>query len=430
MVIRYIGISLSIVFAGIIIFFSVTGYFFTRLMQRVQQVSDTRMISTARHSQEYLDLFVTQTPGYVDSAEIDVWLARFITGEGFERVVITDTALQVLFSSHILIRRGDDFSCYILEDSLYKDMATLSKPHLTQVKKIGSAYFKALYYPGVINRIPCIIAIEADQNYFLEAARYRTLLLVVFGVLVAVSAGMAALLIIVDRKAEKASKRAAHHEHLAFLGRTSAELAHELKNPLGIMKTALDAYRKRNDPQKTEQALTYLSEEIMHCAAIIDNILSFSRERKLSQIFFSPVTALEKAVYNLTQQFGAVVVNVMLSENLEVRGDPLAFGQIADNLLRNAAQAMQGTGSITILGREIEKEYRILFQDTGPGIDARIARKLFEPFISGSKTGTGLGLAIVKSLCDALRWRVGVVCADPGKTTFEITLKEGMWRNS
>jgi signal transduction histidine kinase len=275
-----------------------------------------------------------------------------------------------------------------------------------------------------------VISIDADQNYFLETARFKSLFFLGAGFLTAVWAGMLVLLFVVDRKAKQASLLAARNERLAFLGHTSAQLAHELKNPLGIMKTSVDAFRKRHDPEKKEQTLSFISEEIMRLSTIIDTILNLSRDKTFSRELFSPRQALLEMLPSFNESYALVSVTVDIAENIAVRGDPAAFRQIADNLMRNAGNAMQGAGSIAISGRQQHTRFVLLFGDTGPGIDPALAKKLFEPFVSGSKTGTGLGLAIVRSLCDALGWSIDCTSREKGSTMFALGFKEGLWQKS
>lgn len=429
MVVRYLGITLSTVSAGILLFFTVAGYFFSHMLHTIQDATDARMVSAARHVQEYMNV-LTATEEMTDSSVIDSRLELFIAGEGFERIVITDTTPTVLWSSHILIRRGDDFSPYIIEDTVFRAVISQQNAAFSSAKKIGSVFFKALYYPCQINGASCVISIDADQNYFHTAGRLRNMLFLSAGFLMAIWAGMLFLLLFVDRKAKHAFNRAARNERLAFLGHTGAQLAHELKNPLGIMKTSLDAFRKRHDPDKKEQMLSFISEEIMRLSTIIDTILNLSREKNFSKDLFSPGLALNDMMPSYKESFPRVSMSLEIDSTIAVCGDPAAFRQIVDNLISNSVKAMQSEGSISISGIQQQSSFILLFRDTGPGIDPKLAKKLFEPFVSGSNTGTGLGLAIVKSLCDALGWSIECCSREKGSTTFGLGFKEGLWQKS
>ena len=80
------------------------------------------------------------------------------------------------------------------------------------------------------------------------------------------------------------------------------------------------------------------------------------------------------------------------------------FRQVADNLARNASAAMDGKGRFKVslevpaAGGKADRALRLLFEDSGPGFPREVKARLFEPFVSGSRTGTGLGLSIVRSL--------------------------------
>jgi signal transduction histidine kinase len=210
---------------------------------------------------------------------------------------------------------------------------------------------------------------------------------------------------------------------MAFLGRTSAELAHELKNPLAIIKASVDVLRNKLDPGRKEAAFGYLSEETMRLSRLIGNILGFSREQPLAIRPFRPHAALEAARQALAGEFPGVAWSVSVPADLSLPGDMDAFRQMAENLGRNASQAMGGQGSFEVTWDGRGRGGAMRFTDSGPGLPKAVRAKLFEPFVSGSRTGTGLGLSIVKSLCERSGWTLALAAdkaVDGKPTCFEI----------
>ena len=215
------------------------------------------------------------------------------------------------------------------------------------------------------------------------------------------------------------------NEHLAFLGRTSAELAHELKNPLAIMKASVDVLRNKLDPNREHAAFGYLSEEVMRLSRMIGNILGFSKDRPLEAKPFRALAALQEASGLQRQDFPGVEWLLELPEELTLLGDRDAFRQLAENLVRNASHAMGGQGTIHVTWAARERGGAMLFSDSGPGLPKSVRGRLFEPFVSGSKTGTGLGLSIVKSLCERAGWTIALAsdaAVDGKPTCFEVSV--------
>ncbi len=125
-----------------------------------------------------------------------------------------------------------------------------------------------------------------------------------------------------------------------------------------------------------------------------------------------------------------VSLEVNIPDTIRLKGDRQAFVQIANNLLNNACTALREGGKIVISGEEAQKGYTLYFKDNGPGIDKKIAYKIFEPFTTTSQKGTGLGLAIVKSLCEAMNWNIILLSSAKGSTCFAIRIKEYSWEKS
>src|SRR5690606_3354907 len=205
----------------------------------------------------------------------------------------------------------------------------------------------------------------------------------------------------------------------------SAELAHELKNPLAIIKASVDVLRNQLDPKREHPAFGYLSDEVMRLSRLITNILGFSKDRPLQAKPFRPREALLEAREAQSREFPGVEWALEVPADAILPGDGEVFRQVAENLARNAANAMGGKGLFTVSLEARGRGCAFLFADTGPGIPKAVRSRLFEPFVSGSKTGTGLGLSIVKTLCERSGWTINLISdAAGGKspTCFEVAV--------
>jgi signal transduction histidine kinase len=144
---------------------------------------------------------------------------------------------------------------------------------------------------------------------------------------------------------------------------------------------------------------------------------------------FGPAKALAAISAGLCEECADVNLAVTGMVDIALVGDGDAFRRILENLVRNAARAMDGRGAVNVDFSEHGKSLVMRVTDTGPGVPAEVREHIFEPFVSGSAAGTGLGLAIVKTLCDRNGWTIGLAPSPQG-ACFICTFPEGTWQKS
>jgi signal transduction histidine kinase len=191
-------------------------------------------------------------------------------------------------------------------------------------------------------------------------------------------------------------------EQLASVGEIAAGLAHEVKNPLAGIKSALEVVvSETNEESPHKDILKQIIEETDRIAAIINNLLDYARPRPakpewcdvqmlvsdLNHIF-SPQCQKHRVAFqvNSPEQPGSIYV-----DSQELR-------QVLINILRNALEAVDGSGAIRMDVRAAEKEIGFSIFDNGMGMDRATQEKIFQPFFTTKTAGTGLGLAIVSRL--------------------------------
>lgn len=422
--------ALGAALAALILLFGFSAWLFSRNMGQARHKSEERMAALAIYIGEHIreDLFsypFESQPENFPAAyaeQQNQWLVRLTHATGLERAVITDSAGLVYAGSQNLIASGDDIMPYLLDTALFRRAARDNKALFTPLAEIDGVHFQSLYFPFALRDRRHMIVLESDQNFIAYVEQFRNYLWFASLFLLALFALLTAGLFALDRKFQAALAVSRRNEHLAFLGRTSAELAHELKNPLAIIKASVDVLRKKLDPGRQEPAFGYLSEETMRLSRLIGNILGFSKDRELESKPFQPLGALQELREAHRMDFPGVEWRIDLPPGLTLLGDRDAFRQVADNLARNASNAMEGKGSIQVtFAAEAQGKAggRLLFTDSGPGLPKALRARMFEPFVSGSRTGTGLGLAIVKSLCERSGWTIALAAdaAVDGKPT-------------
>jgi signal transduction histidine kinase len=193
-------------------------------------------------------------------------------------------------------------------------------------------------------------------------------------------------------------------DKLAAMGEISAALAHEIRNPIGVINTSAALLDKPNDdPEKRTQLTRMIREESLRVSNLVQDFLQLSRHRQPAFAVIDPVQPMERALEIVLA--GAKPVNVdkrFSHDDAKIKADPGLLQQAWSNIITNAIQAMDGKDNELRLSSGVENgEVFLSVQDSGPGLPAEIMPRLFEPFFTTKTQGTGLGLTIAYTLTEA-----------------------------
>jgi two-component system sensor histidine kinase PilS (NtrC family) len=198
----------------------------------------------------------------------------------------------------------------------------------------------------------------------------------------------------------------AQHLKLASLGRLTASIAHEIRNPLGAISHAAQLLAESPYLPHADQRLTQIITQQSHrLNAVIDNVLQLSRRRDPDLQRFALREWLEGLAAELVRQRGlapgAIEVRVD-PPDLEVRADPSQLHQAVQNLCENGLRHATGRPLLRLTaGTNVEAERPYLeVCDSGPGVPPDLVAHLFEPFFTTERQGTGLGLYLARELCE------------------------------
>ena len=229
-------------------------------------------------------------------------------------------------------------------------------------------------------------------------------------------------------KVVQAEEKLRQTERLSTLGLLAAEVAHEIRNPLTVMKMlfhSLDLKFASTDPRARDAEV--VAEKMDHLNKIVEQLLGYARstEPRLEAVALNRVV---DDVLLLTrqklQQQQIELRTVLAGELPEIQADRGQLEQACLNLILNAADAMPAGGVLTITtARPAVAFVTLSFSDNGVGMTPEQQARLFEPFLTTKAHGTGLGLAIVhKIIVEAHRGRIHVTSAPGQGTTFRIEL--------
>jgi signal transduction histidine kinase/iron only hydrogenase large subunit-like protein len=211
-------------------------------------------------------------------------------------------------------------------------------------------------------------------------------------------------LIISHEELENAQRQLIQTEKMASLGQLAAGVAHELNNPIGAIMMFSRILQKELVPnEQWQKDITLIVQEADRAAKIVKDLLSFSRETKIKPGLVNVNNVIEEALSLLVKQalFHNIHVEWRLDPALPTTfADPDLLKQVFLNIILNAAQAMEGKGTLTIqtLKLDGDRGLEIRLEDTGKGIPDEHLPRLFDPFFTTKEKGTGLGLSLVYSI--------------------------------
>jgi two-component system sensor histidine kinase HydH len=233
------------------------------------------------------------------------------------------------------------------------------------------------------------------------------------------------------RRAEAGARRA---ERLAALGQLSAGLAHEIRNPLGVIKGSADMLNRKvagSEPLVAELA-GYISSEVNRLNALVVRFLDFARPsnlelrpERISEIVDRAIEAATASVPNA----GVKIERHYASALPDIPADPQLCEQVFVNLITNAMQAMQAqegssekTLRLSIAPETLNREsgVGVTVEDTGPGVPPELREQIFNPFFTSKKDGVGLGLSIVAKIVDDHRGSIRLENNTPHGARFHV----------
>lgn len=218
------------------------------------------------------------------------------------------------------------------------------------------------------------------------------------------------------------------NEKLSIIGKMSAGLAHEIRNPLTPISGFLQLIETSYENEKFKEYFAIIKEELNRIKELIDNFVIISKPEAPSQDQANIQELIKRSLHLMESQARlhsiSFIFKDQVNEELQICMDKNQIKQVLINLIQNAIEEMKNGGVITvILNKNIPENFvEISIKDQGFGIEPEILKNLFTPFLTTKEKGTGLGLSVCQRIIQNHHGKIEVETIKNKGTTFKVSL--------
>ena len=372
----------------------------TEFEHRLQSVAVTGASQVSPKDLADARLLGEEGSGYI---AIQLLLEQLRAASGTVRAALLDSARTVFYDTNGPSRLDRPSRLDTLAHAAL-DRAFAGRPAVSRVyADAGEALCAGLGPVMDHGRVVAVLAVEARPEYQTSLARLgRSLALTT----VAIGAALVVLGLVIARLAWSAvrlERRLSRAESLAAMGRLTATLAHEIKNPLAIIRGSAQRLG-RLEPEARRMADS-LVEETDRLSRTVNRYLEFARPAAAEGAGGDVMDALRSTLELMRGELSARRVEVRPADEWPGQAptslDPESLRQVYLNLLLNALEAMPEGGTLDVAVREARGGTEVTFTDSGPGFPREVLREIGQPFLTTKAQGTGLGLFLVRRLLEA-----------------------------
>jgi two-component system sensor histidine kinase HydH len=225
---------------------------------------------------------------------------------------------------------------------------------------------------------------------------------------------------------DAARTRLAQSEKLAALGQLAAAIAHEVRNPLAVIRSAAQSVGETlPDSAEARRSCSFITAEIDRLTSVTSTLLAFARPLHLEPAPITVAKIFDQAMLLAGADLAArnIAVERRVPGDLPlVNADADLLSQVVLGLLGNAAEVMPAGGRVVLDARREGQAVEIAVCDSGPGVPRDLRGRIFEPFFTTRPRGTGLGLAVARHIMQAHGGTIDVTDNDGGGARFLLSL--------
>lgn len=226
---------------------------------------------------------------------------------------------------------------------------------------------------------------------------------------------------------DAARARVTQSEKMAALGQLAAAIAHEVRNPLAVVRSAAQGLGETLPSHDADghRAASFIVAEVDRLANVVNALLAFARPLQLERRTTRIAEVVERAMLLAGADLAAKHVRLERDQGPDlpvVQADGDLVCQVLVGLLANAAEATPSGGRVLLRARASNGAVELAVADNGPGIAPDVRQRVFEPFFTTRPNGTGLGLAVARQIIEAHGGRIAVADHPGGGACFTVTL--------
>lgn len=352
---------------------------------------------------DLLDMII---PGETNSLEyfsIHEILEDIRDQDSLQSILLLSTQGEILVSAPEILGLQKEIS---QPNSIFFNNAKDGIYSTSELIQISGEWFLSTFGPvtDIDGHVVAILKIEAKATYFDTLQNLRNQLLIFSLINFLVITIIAVILFRMTDRAFKYQATIKDHEHLVQLGTMAASVAHEIRNPLGIIEGSNELIKKKYGEQDDE-IFEFIPSEIVRLTNIIESFLNFAR---------TPV--INKTEFLLEPLIARIKVGINPSENIILENNKMGISILTDenlleqallNIIKNGIEAAADK-SVQLKIEESKNKIRFIIKDGGKGIEKEELKKIFQPFFTTKEKGTGLGLAITKRIIEMLSGTISV----------------------
>lgn len=354
---------------------------------------------------------------------IQVQLDALTAATGLTNAAVVDSAGRVVYD----VRTG------LVEPGAASPYDSLDHESLARARAGGSVALPAFHLGGRESRaaaaeVPSapgtLIVTESAPGWSAQLARLRRDLALLAAVSVLAVAALAAVVMRANASQIALERRLSRSENLAAMGRMTATLAHEIKNPLAIIRGSAKRLGKLDEG--SQRMADSVVEEVDRLSETVNRYLQFARAGETGDLATGDAAGTLAATLDLVSgEFAArrcALERPAALPATRVRLDDASLKQVWLNLLQNALEAIPEGGHVKVAFAQPAGRVRVTVADDGPGIPADVMARLGEPFFTTRAQGTGLGLYLSRQLVVGAGGRLELESRAQEGTTVQVEL--------